>query len=463
MPALATPVEEPREPRTTPAPSRRSPNVVTRLLATTIARPAVRQGTLSLLDQAVVSGTSFATSVIIGRMCANSKAALGIYALALSVVLLVRGIQTQLVSVPYLIYCHRHPGNARPSYLGSMVVHTLVVSAIAVVGMLIWAAVLSLGLGPATLTPVVWVLMGAMPLLLLRECIRYFTFAHLQFTLAVAIDVTVAVVQLGGLLLLGLLGRLSPALVYLVMGAACGAAFCGWLIAGKTPFRFVPGQILADWRQNWRLGKWAVASFLVGCTTPLILPWILCNVHGEAATGVLAACMLVVGLANMFVLGVGNYLTPKAAMAFHRGGTTECCRVLWASAAVYATVVGSFCLLLALTGDQLAIVLFSSKYAGTGPILLVLALGVLANTVGVTAGNGLWAIERPHANFAADVCVLAVTLVLAFRLVYPMAVIGIAIAALTGTVVGSLVRCVTLLRCMRSISREGVASSRPLP
>jgi O-antigen/teichoic acid export membrane protein len=436
---------------------------LTRLVTTIIAQPAVRQGTLSLLDQAVVSGTSFATSVIIGRMCANSKAALGIYALALSVVLLVRGIQTQVVSVPYQIYCHRHPGSARPSYLGSMMVHTLVVSALAIVGMLIWAAALASGMGPAKLAPVVWVLMGAMPLLLLRECIRYFTFAHLQFALAVAIDVTVAVVQLGGMLLLGLLGRLSPAAVYLVMGAACGAAFVGWLIAGHTPFRFVPGQIVADWWQNWRLGGWALASFLLGCTTPLILPWILCNAHGEAATGVLAACMLVVGIANMFVLGLGNFLMPKAAMAFHRGGTKECCRVLWASAAIYAVVVGSFCLLLALTGDRLAILLFSSKYAGTGPILLVLALGVLANTVGMTAGNGLWAIDRPHANFAADVCVLGITLLLAFRLVYPLAVIGIAIAALTGTVVGSLVRCMTLLWCMRSISHEGVASDHEVP
>jgi len=433
-----------------------------RLVARTLARPAVRHGTLSLLDQAVVSGTSFATSVIIGRMCPDSKAALGIYALALSVVLLVRGIQIHLVSVPYLIYCHRHSGDARPSYLGSMVVHTLMISAIAAIAMLIWAIALSLRLGPASLAPVVWVLVGAMPLLLLRECIRYFTFAHLQFTLAVAIDVTVAVIQLGGLLFLGLLGMLSPGTVYLMMGAACGTAFFGWFIAGKTPFRFVPGQIAVDWRQNWLLGKWAVGSFLLGCTTPLILPWILCSAHGEAATGELAACMLVVGLANMFVMGMGNYLTPKAAMAFHRGGATEFYRVLWGSAAVYAVVVGAFCLLLALTGDRLAIAFFSNKYAGTGPILLVLALGVLANTAGTTAGNGLWAIDRPHANFAADLCVLAVTLILAFRLVYPLGVIGIAIATLTGAVVGSLVRCVTLLRCMRSISFEGMPSNPPL-
>ena len=46
---------------------------------------------LSILDQALVSGTSFVTSVILGR-CAGRED-LGIYYLALSVILFVRGLQ----------------------------------------------------------------------------------------------------------------------------------------------------------------------------------------------------------------------------------------------------------------------------------------------------------------------------------------------------------------------------------
>src|SRR5207244_2970301 len=60
---------------------------------------------LSVLDQAVVSGTSFATSVLLGR-CASQED-LGVYYLALSVVFFARGVQEQLVSAPYMIYCSR--------------------------------------------------------------------------------------------------------------------------------------------------------------------------------------------------------------------------------------------------------------------------------------------------------------------------------------------------------------------
>ena len=98
MQAVATTVPKPHEPRRMHAPRGQFGNGAARLMATTIARPAVRQGALALLDQAVVSGTSFATSVIIGRLC--SKEALGVFYLALTFVYLARGVQGNAGSAP---------------------------------------------------------------------------------------------------------------------------------------------------------------------------------------------------------------------------------------------------------------------------------------------------------------------------------------------------------------------------
>ena len=47
----------------------------------------------AVLDQAVVSGTSFATSVLLGRFASQQE--LGVYYLALSVVYFARGVQEQ--------------------------------------------------------------------------------------------------------------------------------------------------------------------------------------------------------------------------------------------------------------------------------------------------------------------------------------------------------------------------------
>jgi hypothetical protein len=69
------------------------------------SNPLLQNSGLSVLDQAVVSGTSFATSVLLGRFASQEE--LGVYYLALSVVYFTRGVQEQVVSAPYMIYCSR--------------------------------------------------------------------------------------------------------------------------------------------------------------------------------------------------------------------------------------------------------------------------------------------------------------------------------------------------------------------
>ena len=248
----------------------------------------------------------------------------------------------------------------------------------------------------------------------------------------------VAVVQLGGLLVLGCLGMLSPATVYLVMGVACARGVFGLVHRQQKAVSFCARTDrggLAPQLAVRQVDPGKLSAGLRDAVDPSLDPVQDAGGSGDRRAGRLH----VAG-------GTGEHVCHRHRQ---RPDAEGCQRVLLrrregtspralGHRSPLRVVVGAFCLLLALTGDRLAILFFSSKYAGTGPILLLLALGVLANTVGITAGNGLWAIERPSANFAADLCVLGLTLVLAFRLVHPYGVVGVAIATLAGTVVGSL-------------------------
>lgn len=405
---------------------------------------AWRKGLLAVADQGVVSGTSFLTSVLIARLCTRED--LGVYALALSLVTLLRGVQGELVCSPYTIYCHRCEDGTLPTYTGSTLVHYLLLTA---------ASVLALGGVAQFAAPAVgWVLVGAVPFLLLREYVRQVSLSQLRLTAVLAIDASVSVLQLGGLVLLGVLGSLTVAAAYAVMGAACAAACLGWLLARRQPLKFVPARFVADWRHNWAFARWSLASFLIASTTPVLLPWVVALAHGEAATGVLAACVTLVNCAGTFVTGVANFLTPRAARAFARGGRPELRRVLQQTALLFVAVLGTFLVLMLTTGDLAARLIYGGKYAGTGPVLALLALNVLVNSLGVTAGNGLWAMERPRANFTADVCMFAVTVALLLCLVGPLGVLGAATAVLAGTIVGMSVRTLTLVRLMRGRRAE---------
>jgi O-antigen/teichoic acid export membrane protein len=270
-----------------------------------------------------------------------------------------------------------------------------------------------------------------------------------------AIDGSVAVLQVGGLVLLGLSGGLSVTAAYAVMGAACAVACIGWFLARQQPLAFVRLRLVADWRHNWTFARWSLASFLIGSTSPAIMPWVVALKHGEAATGVLAACVTLINCAGTYVTGVANLLTPRAARAFAGGGLPELKRVLRQTAVLFVVTLGVFFLFVLVTGDLAARLVYGGKYAGTAAVLALFALNMLLASLGVTAGNGLWAMDQPRANFAADVCTFGVTVSLLFCLVGPLGTLGAALATLAGTVTGVTVRCLTLARLMARAGEPG--------
>lgn len=162
----------------------------------TLTSHSARQGGLSLIDQAVVSITSFLTSVIVAR--ATSREELGVYYLALTLVLFSRGVQMQIVSAPYMIYCHRKPGERLRSYTGSTLLHQLALSVASAIVFLGLGIAFWLGAEPAGVALPVAILSAGLPLLLLREFCRNHALSHLRMAVAITLDVITAVLQLGG-------------------------------------------------------------------------------------------------------------------------------------------------------------------------------------------------------------------------------------------------------------------------
>ena len=114
---------------------------------------------------------------MLGRFAMQEE--LGVYYLALSVIYFARGIQEQLVSAPYMIYCSRKQGRELAEYAGSALVHQCVVMALTAAVLL---AALATGLLPPPVAGAFWLLVVAAPLLLFREFARQMSFAHLELT-----------------------------------------------------------------------------------------------------------------------------------------------------------------------------------------------------------------------------------------------------------------------------------------
>jgi O-antigen/teichoic acid export membrane protein len=425
-----------------PAPAGLWPSLVRRLQRLA-ASPLLQKSGLSVFDQAVVSGASFATSVILGRCAPREE--LGVYYLALSVVFFARGIQEQLVSAPYMIYCHRKQGADLARYAGSALIHQC---GIMFVTALLVSGAVAAGLVPATARAAFWLLAAAAPLLLVREFVRQMSFAHLEMRTAIALDVAAAVLQLGLLLSLAASGRLTVTATIAVLAVSSGLPAIAWLFLQRRRMRGRLDSALTDLAHNWPFARWALASQLLACTTPYVMPWVIALTHGESETGLLGACSTLVGLSNTFLMGLCNFLTPRAARAFSEGGVAELRSVLKKTALLFTATLGLMTLAAFALGEQIAVLVYGPQFAGAGLIIGVLALSVLANSFGVTAGNGLWAMERPSANFTADLWSLAAVIGATIAFVPPLGPLGAALATLAGTASGSAVRLWILRQTM---------------
>ncbi len=108
----------------------------------------IRLGGSAVIDQAVVSGTNFLITVIVGRLCGPTE--LGLFALVTTIWYLVLAFLESAITSPFAVFVHRLADQERSAYAGSAIAHVIGLSSIAtaVIGLLTVVLVLA-GLHPA--------------------------------------------------------------------------------------------------------------------------------------------------------------------------------------------------------------------------------------------------------------------------------------------------------------------------
>lgn len=416
-----------------------------------IARWLWHPGVWSIADQAIVSGTSFVTSIVIARCCSRSE--LGLFALAISLIALTRAIQEQLITAPFMVFAGRMRDVRLSRYTGSCLVHQgQMTLAAAVLFAGLWLTTWQMGWW-SEMQPLFPMLVLALPFLLFREHVRQTSYGLLRPGAAIAVDLTASTLQLGIMIGLWATNLLTIPAVFAAMAIGCGAGTLGWVAVTAKLWEVKPNRIAVDWQRNWRLGRWALACQLVGQAAPYVMPWLIASTHDTAAAGLLAACTTLAGPANLFVTGYANHLTPRASAAFASGGVSRLRPVVLEAMGLFGVTLGLFAATTWCLGDAVVGLVYGDKFTGAGAILAILATVVLVNSFGTVAGNALWAMERASANFRADVVTLVATLLTAVWLIPAYGAWGSAMATLAGSISGSIWRVGTLIAECRACSK----------
>jgi O-antigen/teichoic acid export membrane protein len=419
---------------------------------------SLHQGIISLADQAVASATSFITGIIIARACTKDE--MGLYMLGLSLIVMITDFQTSLITTPYMVYAPRLKARAHALYTGSTLIHQLAFCLLAMFGVAGGALVVAHGLGPRGLGPVLGALSVVIALIMLREHARRVSFARLRLTTAFLFDTSIAVGQIGGLVLLARLGLLSAIHAFWVIGAVCGIAVLGWLWSDRECYHPQLQESLADLKKNWVFGKWVFASGLVWAVSMNLYPWLLAYFHGTASAGVWAACIGVVSVGNPALMGIQNFAGPKIAHVYAESGQKALRAFALKITAALSLFMAVLCLALILWGGRLVALLYGRQYAGNSLIVTVLALNLPIAAATFSFSRALMTIERADLDFQVNFAALFIMVFMGLWLVHSYGTLGAAVAFLVANFVTSAVKAVVFLSlpAPRSAATQHVTS-----
>lgn len=396
---------------------------------------------LALADQAVVSGTSLLSTVLVGRWTVPSE--LGVYTIGLSVLGSLLAVQDALILLPYTIQRH-HPSRTPAEHAGISLLHNGLLAATATLALAV-AGTLALG-ADSNLTWLIWALVLTVPFAMQREFGRGYAFAQLHVAKALIIDAAVAVLQLGVLGWLGWTGRMSAASACAALGGACALTSLIWLYCVRSNFVIRADQVRQATRESWGLGEWLCAGQVTVSMQGYASYWLLPLLVGMTETGVYAACTSIASLANPLLTAFRNTLTPRAVLAFKEGGGANLRRQAFRDALVLTGAMSLFCVAILFGGDALMRVVYSGpEYGGWGHVVTVLAVAMMAAAAGAPASNALASMERPQAIVLATSVGTAVTLAAVWILSIEWGLPGAAYGFLAGNVAGAAARWAAFL------------------
>jgi O-antigen/teichoic acid export membrane protein len=412
-------------------------------LRSSLARLVLGQHMLALIDQAIVSGASFLTTVFVGRGAHSSE--LGIYAIGGSLLVSALMIQDSLIILPYTIH-RQERDSAETAQSGSALTQNVLLSIIA-------AALLAAVAGQAGLfglsqrfEPMIWALAGIAPFVLTKELCRRFAIAELNVARALALDASVAATQLSVLAWLAWTDRMSASSAFVAIGLASAAPAAVWLAIHRRDFAFSRHSARADLEMNWRLGKWLFVGQLIVQVESYAAYWLSLAIVGAAGTGVFAACASIIAFSNPFISAFRNILTPRFVRAWKKGGTAALRAQAASDAALLGAVTAAFALVVSfLGGDLLRLLYHGEEYQGQTTLLRLLALALLATTMSLPPSTALAAMQRPRLIVVAGAFGAAVTTVLLWVLTVKWGLTGTGLGLVLGGLSGAAARWIAFL------------------
>jgi O-antigen/teichoic acid export membrane protein len=387
----------------------------------------------SLIDQALVSGASFALSILLAIWLSPEE--FGGFSVAFAVFLFVSGFHNALILEPMSVLGPAHHSHALRDYVGKAILLNFAVSAVLSACLALGAALLG---DPLTRQQMLGLSL-ALPWMLLFWTIRRAYYLETLPARASFASATYFAVQVGTLWALWRFGWLTPLTTFVPTAAAS-------ILACVVPFRVAPHVRLPHLRlaipavrpilrEHWDYGKWIVLVAICSGLALHVQPVMAAVILGLETAGILRAMQLFTLPIVQVATAMSVLALPVVAADFGRGDRIRARQKGLTLTAVLAATACAYEFLLLMAGGTLSDLVFGDKYAAHSQLIPILGVAAVCGALTTGFSTLLRAAQRPITLVLTTGMSGVVGLLSAYGLTLAWGVIGTAISVVLSAVV----------------------------
>ena len=320
----------------------------------------------ALLDQALVSGSNFATNVILARTLSIDD--YGIFALAWMSVLFVNSLQWAFIVMPMMSVGPKQEQSERPLYYGSVLMQEIVFSIVCAVAVLVGSIVYTMKHPQWHQSGLGWALGLSALAYLLQEFVRRYLFTTRQSKIALLSDSVSYLTQLPIIWVLAHRSNFTAKGALWVIGATSLLGFVvGFIWFEKT--RLEMKGIKQVVVRHWKISRWLAPAATMQWSSGNLFLMAAPFYYGAGAAAVLRAIQNIVAIANVWFLGLENVVPAEASRRLHRSGINASVSYILGVAKRWGLITFLFMLMIALFPEFWLTTVYGARYAGNGNLL----------------------------------------------------------------------------------------------
>jgi len=390
-----------------------------------VLRPSLFQAGAVIADQGFCSIVNFLTGVLVARACTKSE--YGVFVLGMTILRFMTGLQNSLVSVPYTIHYPRCKDDSRATYLGSTLVHQLVICILTAIGFFAASRFFAWRGAEEAMVSTMFMLSVASTAFMIREFIRLVMLAELRVWLNLAMSLFVNVATIAAIFIAYNTENLNSASAYLVIAVCSGVPALIVIGIYWQKMALVSERIMVDFKDNFHLGKWLVARSFANMGAVSIYPIALASFYGTAQAGVYGACFQLASLLNPIFMGLNIFLRPKFShLVVNSPHAVN--RLVLRLTGLLAVLLGLVFFVMLLVGNWAMIRLYGQDYDGYRTILLVCILAVSASVLSSPVSVAIDARKQTHITFKGRMIAAIFSLTIGLVCVWQYGVLGAAVS-----------------------------------